>query len=183
MMLQDVLSLMNAAVYSITPFINKIIAAIIIVYLGFILGKITRSVLLRVLQDAHKTSKHVFHFDWSKEISTIASYAIYAISFVFAFNELGVTKIVSFGLLALVLILVIISLLLSVKDLIPNVRTGFLLRKKFTKGEKVRVEKMSGRVQYISPLETTIERSNGDIFIIPNNIFFKLTEEKKIDMT
>jgi small-conductance mechanosensitive channel len=73
------------------------------------------------------------------------------------------------------LILIILSILLAIKDFIPNIISGFLIYKKnlIQQGDKIKIEGLSGKVRKINLVETEVKTSSGDIIHIPNSTLTK----------
>jgi len=71
-----------------------------------------------------------------------------------------------------IIILIILSTFLGIKDFIPNAMAGFFIQRKkeFRIGQRIRVKGMQGTIIEITLLETKIETKNGDIIFIPNSV-------------
>jgi small conductance mechanosensitive channel len=80
-----------------------------------------------------------------------------------------------------ILIIIIISILLSIKDFMPNMFSGlFIHRKRFINvGDVIKVENTEGKVVHINLVETKIETNKGDIIYFPNSL---LTKNKVIKL-
>ena len=73
-----------------------------------------------------------------------------------------------------ILIVVILTLFLSLKDFVPNVISGIHLISinKLKKGDQIKIGDVSGKVSEISLTETTL-LDNGNKIIIPNSTVMK----------
>jgi len=157
---------------------TKAIVALVILLIGFIIGRIVEKVLSKFLAEIELnkiTKKAGITFQLEKGISSFAKYFIYFFAIIWALNELGLTTTILNMIVAAALILIIVSILLAVKDFIPNVISGFFIyRKSLVKlGDSIKVDNLSGKVVRINLLETQIKTSKGDIIHIPNSTLTK----------
>ena len=166
----------------------RLIAALIILLIGIIIGKVIGRIILKLLHDLDIDSiaKNATNIDLKIErgISAFAAYFIYFITIIMVLNQLNVTTTVLQMLSAAIIIIIIISIVLAVKDFIPNTFAGFYLyrNKLIREGETVRVKGMEGRVVQISLIETKLETKDGDIVYIPNSVLTKTEIIKLKDM-
>lgn len=180
-MLDTIIAFADRVVQTITPVLNNIVAALLIIFLGFIIGKFLRGFLLKVLQDARvdETGKRVMKRKVSvaKAISDTTAYIIYVVAFVLALNMISATKYVLSTLGIIFLVVIIISLLISLKDFFPNVMTGLRLRReqRFTKGRSLSFRGIRGKIQERTLLHIKVVRKNGDVFLLPNKLFRERT--------
>lgn len=176
---ESIVGLADRMVIAITPALNKIAAALVIIFAGFIIGKIVGRFLYKVLKDvqADETGKKFFKRDVSisKGVSAAASYLIYLVALVMGLGALGLTTVVLNAVIIIVLVLLGISFLLAIKDFMPNLSAGIMIRQKglFKEGDTVKLGSTEGVVEDLSLTETRLRRSNGDLLIIPNNLFPK----------
>jgi len=157
---------------------GKLILALIILLIGFIFGRVIGKILHRILHEIQldKTLKKTnIHFALEKTISNIVTYFIYFISLIWALNELGLTTTVLNMISAAALILIILSILLAIKDFIPNIISGFYIYQGsiLKEGQKISIDNLEGTIRSISLLETQIETSKGDTIHIPNSVITK----------
>ena len=93
----SLLALGGNSIY-LNSIVIKIFTAIIIIFIGFIVGKIAENLLLKLF-DEIELNKHftkLFKAKWhySKIISRIFAYAAFIISIIWALNVLGITKFI-----------------------------------------------------------------------------------------
>ena len=71
--------------------------------------------------------------------------------------------------------MLVLFIILSLKDLIPNIAAGFLLhhRKFINKGENITVKDIKGKIIDITLTEIKLETKNKDVVIIPNSVLIK----------
>lgn len=163
---------------------TKLVVAVIIVLIGLIAGKLLGKFIHKLLHEIelNKFFKRAAGIKVSIEeiISTFVTYFVYFIFIVMALNQLGLTTVVLHMISGAILIIIIISILLSIKDFMPNMFAGFFIhRKRFIKeGDIIRVDNTEGKVVHINLVETKIETKQGDIIFIPNSLLTKKTVVK-----
>ena len=108
-------------------------------------------------------------------VSTIVSFMVYLVTIVFFLNHLGITSIVLYLVVGAILMLLILTFLVGLKDVIPNFVAWVVLQRKgkIKEGKRVEVREISGRVEKIGYLETEIKTEYGDILYVPNSLFLK----------
>jgi small-conductance mechanosensitive channel len=157
----------------------KFIVAIILLLVGFIIGRICGRLVFRFL--------HSFEINESlsklsgvrmkiEEIAeTFTTYFIYFITVVIVLQQMGLATTVLHMIAAGVIIIIILSTFLGVKDFIPNAIAGLYIqrRRKFLVGQTIKVKGMSGKIDKITLLETRLKTKSGDIILIPNSILHK----------
>ena len=79
------------------------------------------------------------------------------------------------------MVVVVISILLAIKDFIPNVIAGLVihLSDHIRVGDKVTVNDIEGKVMAVNALETRLETKRGDTIYVPNSILTKTVVKKK----
>lgn len=160
-------------------FLTKIIVAVIILLIGFILGRIISKIVQKLLHELEvdKILKKAAHIRISIEelLGHITAYFIYFIAIIMALKHLGlatdVLNIISWA----IMILIIVSFFLGIKDFIPNMMAGFTIHRKnfIKKGDIIKIKNMQGKVIDINLIETKIQTKNKDIIHIPNSILTK----------
>ena len=161
-----------------SQFFIKFIIAIIIILIGFVIGRTAEKVLQRILHEIElnkNLKKAGIKLPLSKLITNFTKYFIFFIAVIWALTELGLTTTILNMISAVVLILILISLILAVKDFIPNAFAGFFIYKKnmFKQGDKITVHNLKGTIEKISLIETEIKTEKGDTIYIPNSFITK----------
>ena len=163
---------------------TKLVVAVIIVLIGLVAGKLLGKFIHKLLHEVelNKLIKKSAGIKVSAEemISSFVTYFIYFIFIVMALNQLGLTTVILHMMSGAILIIIIISILLSIKDFMPNMFAGFFIhRKRFIKeGDIIQVDNTKGKVVHINLVETKIETKKGDIIYIPNSLLTKKTVVK-----
>lgn len=158
---------------------TDLVVALIILLIGFILGKTAGKIILKVLKEVElnkiiqKTTG--IKVSVSEIISKGITYFIYFIFIIAALEKLNISA-VAFNLLAGgVIIIIIISIFLSIKDFIPNIIAGiYITQKKFvSKGDVIKIDKIEGKIIDVQLNTTKLETKKGDILFIPNSNLLK----------
>lgn len=162
----------------IQSYIYTIIAGIVILLLGFGLGILVKKIVFRVLNEIELNkimSKVGMRYDLEKGVSLIISYVIYLFTIVIFLDQLGITSIVLYLAVGGILMLIILTFLVGLKDVIPNFVAWILLQRKdkIREGRKIEVREISGTVERVGFLETEIKTEQGDILYVPNSLFLK----------
>ncbi len=163
----------------ISGLFTRMVVAVIILLIGFVVGKILGKVVKNLLHsiEFNKIIKRATGINISLEqgISFFVSYFIYFLFIVMALNQLGLTTVVLHMISGAILIIIIISIFLSIKDFMPNMFSGiFIHKKKFINvGDTINVDNTEGKVVYINLVETKIETKRGDIIYLPNSLLTK----------
>ena len=172
-------SLLNATrdtLFSSSPFVSNLVAAVVWILLGLILGKILGKVVERVLRDfqldrAVKYStgiKNSLH----RIIGGAVSFGIYTIFIVIALNTLGITHLLLNIISIAIIVVLFISLLLTIKDAIPNIVAYRQIVRQIQQGDKLRINSVDGEVLETSLFEVIIKAGEDELHV-PNRLFLK----------
>jgi len=170
--------------------LTKFVVAIIILLVGFILARILGKFSQRFLGEIEfnkmvkrATGKDVSIEEW---IGNFVMYFVYFITIVMALGHIGLTTTVLNMISAAVIIIILISIVLAIKDFAPNVLAGLTIHNKklIREGDRLKTKNAEGKVIYINLVETRIKTSRGDIIYIPNatlikSEFIKVSPKKK----
>lgn len=159
-------------------YIYTIVAGIVIILIGFGLGILAKKLLFRILKEIELNkimSKVGVRYDLERWVSSIISYAIYLFTIVVFLDQLGITSVVLYLITGGILMLIILTFLVGLKDVIPNFVAWILLQRKskVREGRRVEVREISGTVEKVGFLETEIKTDNNDILYVPNSLFLK----------
>ena len=163
----------------VTDFLGNSLSAIIIIIIGFILGKISEKFIKKFLQnlelDKFLSNFAKIKFSIENTISKAVSYFIYFLSIVMALGKLGLTTTVLHIISAAVMLFIVVALILSLKDFIPNLIASFLIYKnKLVRvNDTIQINGVEGKVILISLVETQIKTNKNDIIHIPNSSLVK----------
>ncbi len=158
---------------------TNFVVAIIILLAGVILGRLVGRFIHKVLEEieVNRILKRAtgIKFAVDEILANLATFIIYFVTIVVALDQIGLAspllKIVSI----VIIIIVITSILLGVRDFFPNILAGiFIAQRRFlNKGDMVRVGEIEGEIIEVNMVETRIKTKKGDIIYIPNSILTK----------
>ncbi len=161
------------------PIYSDIVVAVVILLIGFIIGKIVSKLFHKVLNEIelNKLIKRTFgmRIRFEEFMSHVSAYFIYFITIILVMEILNLSSIIMYILSGGIIIVIIASVLLGIKDLIPNLFAGMAMhRKDFLKeGDYIKFDNIEGTVIDLNLIDVKIEKGNKDILFIPNNIFIK----------
>ena len=119
--------------------------AIVIVLIGFIIGKILGRISFKILNEleldyfARKLFKQKIKL--TKILSSIITSITYIITLVIALRITGLINITLYFLGGIILVIFILSLILGIKDIIPNAIAGHLM----LKGKVIKKDKKTSK--------------------------------------
>lgn len=182
---ETIISAYDAVRASTSGLFYKFIVAIVMLLLGFIIGRILGRLVYKFLHsfEVNENFSNLTRVTLKIEeiAETFTTYFIYFITVVLVLQQIGLVSTILHMIAAGVIILIILSTFLGIKDFIPNAIAGFVIqgRKDFKVGQKIKVKGMTGIIIEINLIETKIETKNGDIIFIPNSVLSK-TEVTRI---
>lgn len=170
---------------SFSGLVTKFIVAVVVLLAGFIIGKILGRLLYKVLHsfeinnNLHKLTGVTMKVEEISE--SFLTYFVYFITIVTVLQQIGLATTVLNMIAGGIMIILILSTFLGIKDFIPNAIAGIMIQNKkvIKEGETIKVKGMQGKITGITLVETKIETKKGDIIFIPNSALTK-TEIIKI---
>lgn len=166
--------------------LSKYIVAILILLVGFILGKLLGKLVQKLLNmielDSLLRRATGVKFGLEEILGHFISYFTYFISIVMALDYLGlktwILNFISFAVIALI----VLSIVLGVKDFVPNVFAGLFLhrRRHIKEGDIIEFDGTKGAVVHVNLVETRIKTKSNDLIYIPNSFFVKTSLKKKV---
>ena len=163
---------------TIESYAYNIIISIVILLAGFGMGMIVKKILQRILKELELNkimAKVNVAYDLEKIISNIVSYVIYLFTIVLVLDQLGLKSVVLYLFVGAILMLVILTSLVGLKDVIPNFIGWLLIQKRnnIKEGYRIDIKEIYGVVERIGYLETEIRTERGDLLYVPNSLFMK----------
>ncbi len=158
--------------------VNTAVSAVIVLLIGLIIGKVLGKLAQRGLHEVEINrilKKAKIRFGMEEFLGRIIEYFIYFVAIVIALNQLGVTAVVLYIVVAAILVVLAIAFFLSIKDFIPNFIAGIRLnhKKLFSAGDSITIGSVSGKVRELGLLETKLVSRTGDIIHLPNSIIIR----------
>ncbi len=157
----------------------KFIVSIVILLIGFILGKIMGRLIYKFLHSFEVNDTFSKLTNTTLKIEEIAesftTYFLYFVTIVIVLQQIGLASTILHMIAAGIILLIILSTFLGIKDFIPNAIAGFFMQshRKFKIGQVIKVKGMQGKIIEITLLETKMETKSGDIIFIPNSVLNK----------
>ena len=178
--MENIIAMINNYIKTYLPdFFMKFVVSVIILLMGLIVGRISGKLIHKVLHEIELNNilKKATGLKMSLEeiISSFVTYFIYFVFIIIAIEKLGVGAIVLNIIAGGVMIVIILSVFLGIKDFIPNCIAGIMIyRRSFIKkGDFIKVKNTEGKIIHINLIETRVETKNKDIISIPNSIITK----------
>jgi small conductance mechanosensitive channel len=158
--------------------IINILQFVIVLSIGVILTKIVTDAISNFLkkEDVRKIISNMGYDEPIIEfILVIVKYILYFITFIIALSQFGFAKFVLDIVIILVSLFLLIIVLFSLKDFIPNASAGIYLStfKSISKGDLLKIGEYFGKVVNIDLVSVTLEDENGRLLIIPNSSVIK----------
>jgi hypothetical protein len=113
------------------PIYSKLMVAVVIIFLGLIVGKLAGKLAHKLLSEVeldralHRRIRMNLRVEQS--ISSVVMYALHLVFVVWALDVLGVGRIVIIIVTGSIMVLIIVSLFLGVKDFVPNAIAGIFI--------------------------------------------------------
>ena len=164
---------------STSGLLYKFIVAIVLLLIGFILGKLLGRLIYKLLHSFEVNE--AFHalagvtLKIEEIAETFTTYFIYFVTVLVVLQQIGLVSTILHLIAAAIMILIILSTFLGIKDFIPNAVAGFFIqhKKELKVGQKIKIKGMQGTITEITLLETKIETKTGDVIFIPNSVLSK----------
>ena len=167
-----------ASLSSIETYLTTIVISLVILLAGFALGFLARKFLRRILQEVelNRILRSVdINTDLEQWLSLLVSLLIYLTTMVIFLNYWDIKSLVLYLFLGAILLLIILTVLVGLKDVIPNLIGWLYLQKnnRIKEGRNVEINDISGTVERVGYLETEIRTGQGDVLYVPNSLFLK----------
>ncbi len=159
-------------------YVYNLTIGFIVLLVGLGLGVLLKKVVLKILQEIELNKvlgKVGLTYDLERWISSIVSFVVYLITLVIFLNQLGITSIVLYLIVGAILMLIVLTFIVGLKDVFPNLVAWIVIQRRghIKEGSRVEVKEISGVVEKVGMMETEIRTENGDILYVPNSLFVK----------
>lgn len=177
--INDSLEVISEVSQTVDPIVSKIVIAVLILLIGLILGKLIGNLIRRALNeiqlDKHLRKTVGIKLSLERFIGGFITYFIYFTAVVMALNSLEITTAILNMISAAIIIIIVVSFVLAVKDFFPNLIAGIIIKsnKTFNEGDEIQIKEVRGKIIEIGLLETRIITRFKEEVIIPNAIFNK----------
>ena len=153
---------------NINDILVKIIIFIIIILLGLVVSKVVSNLIRKLIKEFEITKilkKTDINFNPNNFIPDLCKYLILLRTIIIALNSVGITSL-ALRIISVILILVIIAyILISIKDLMPNIYHSFKIKKKYKLGDKIKNKNIEGKILYMNLVELQIKTKDKIIYI------------------
>ena len=167
------------------PLSDKFMTAVVLILTGLILGRIGARFTQKMLSEinCNETVKSIVGRKIPfEELSALGMrYFIYIVFAILALNQLGLTIFIVQVIAVAILLAVLISMLLSIRDFIPNFLAGIRLQSNelLKEGDTISTGDLKGRVQKINLTDTFVRTKAGDLLCVPNSFLLKQTLKRQ----
>lgn len=158
---------------------NTLFTSAVILIVGVIAGRIFGKFIHKLLHEIglNRLFKVTTGLRFSIEelVGNLISYFIYFVTIVMALNNLGLDVFIFNMVAVTIMIIVILSIALALKDFMPNFVAGVYIRQKkmLIKGQKVKFGTVEGKVDMVELIETKFIDKSGDVIQVPNSAILK----------
>jgi len=152
--------------------ITNIVAGLLVVGFGIIIGNIFKVVIKKIIRSfelERLLGEIGIRFPLEEFAGSLIQYGLYLAGLILGLTFLGLEKIVLIVILIGLFILLAIFILLSIKDFIPNFFAGIIiaLKKRFKEGDNIEMDTIEGKIVHIGLSEMQVKTKDGDLVIIP----------------
>jgi small-conductance mechanosensitive channel len=148
--------------------LTRLIVFIIIILLGLIASKVVVNLIKKLMKEfeINKVFKRAdINFNPNNFIPSLSKYIIYFVTLVIALDVVGITKIVFYIMIVVMALVIIIYVLISIKDLIPNWYCSFKVKKKYKIGNHINYKNIKGEIIHMNSVELQVKTKKEIIYI------------------
>lgn len=178
---QDALSALDASFQTLNPVVLDILSAILILFVGIILGKIMGNLLRKLFQaigvDVFLSKLLRFRVRIQAVLAGLVALAIYVLTVILALQQANLLNILVAGLSYVIILLVLASILLALKDMLPNLVMGWVARRKLRLRRKQQLSfgTYAGVVEEVSLLDIKLRTPEGELLLVPYSVLMRRT--------
>ncbi|PIZ51423.1 hypothetical protein COY27_03470 [Candidatus Woesearchaeota archaeon CG_4_10_14_0_2_um_filter_33_13] len=171
-------TIVQEAVNTASSYFTNIAIGIAILLIGFGIGILIKKLVQRLLAEIELNKIMVrigITYDLETVISSSMMYLIYLATVIVFLDHFNIGSIVLYLVLGALLMLGILTMIVGLKDVIPNFVGWIYIQRhnKIKEGHKIEVKEISGIIEKIGYLETEIKTERNDILYVPNSLFLK----------
>jgi hypothetical protein len=164
---------LSGFVKATVSYIPRIIVAVLFIFLGHVFGHLLQAIAV--------SSSALAKIPFSTAIGRCTRYGVLTVAVMMALEELGISKsilTVGFAIVfGLGLSFIVLTLSLSLKDIVSDVLIGKDLQKGLKTGDKIRVDDHIGKIESFELTKVVLKTDKGVVFI-PNSLISKKVVEK-----
>lgn len=173
----------------VNPIFLNVLNALVILFLGFIMGRILRSILLKIFEfaDLDAFLRNKFKIKRASHIlSKIIEIIVYLITIILALIKINLATTIITTIIIILIVFSTLFLIFGLNDIIANFFSGILFRMKKTisVGDRIKIKQKNrtiiGTISDITMLEIKIKTEREEL-IIPNTLLARsiVTKMKK----
>ncbi|MEM4710764.1 MAG: mechanosensitive ion channel [Candidatus Woesearchaeota archaeon] len=173
----------------VNPIFLNVLNALVILFLGFIIGRILRSVILRIFEfaDLDAFLRNKFKIKRASYIlSKIVEIIIYLITIILVLIKINLATTIITTIIIILIVFLTLFFIFGLNDIIANFFSGVLFRMKKTisVGDRIKIRQKNrliiGTISDITMLEIKIKTEREEL-IIPNTLLARsiVTKMKK----
>jgi potassium-dependent mechanosensitive channel len=169
----------NALFSSLQPIVINSLIALLILLIGFIVGKIVGNLLKRLFKsleiDNWIMTKLRVDLQLENFLSGLIAFAIYLFSVIMALRQIGLLNVIGQALVIIVVVIALVMLFLGMKNVIPNVVAGFVVKSRLPLrlGKTVTIGTIQGTISGMTALYICIKTPEEDILYVPFSTFLQ----------
>jgi small conductance mechanosensitive channel len=158
------------------PVMTKIVVALLILLVSFIIGRLLGKITGRILREfgLNKTFDKAtgLNVELEQAIGTGVSYLVYFVGIIMTLNHLGLTVLIGNIVLVFVVSVVVLTVFLWIKDFIPNIIAGTIIRRNqlVKVGDCILFQGMEGEITKTTLLDVRLITKQNDLMLIPNGL-------------
>ena len=157
---------------SINDILIKFIVFIIIILIGMVIGKVVYNLIRKTIKEfelARMLKRIDIKFNPERFLPSLSKYIVYSLAVIIALSTIGITRIVIRIAVIIFMVFIVIYILISIRDFMPNIYYGFKLKRKYKIGKRVRYKNIEGNVIGASLIELRI-KTKKEVIHIPYKI-------------
>lgn len=149
---------------------GKLAIASIMLFAGFLIATLAGKLVRRVLAEAelNRILVKAGFTPASNTIAVVVEYLIYVITLITVLQQFGLARIVLWVLGVAVAVIVVVSFLLTIRDVLPNLVAGLFVRRRLKSfiGKKLSLGSVSGKLERIGVVASVVR--DGDEHHVPH---------------
>lgn len=169
--------LINQSTNQTSSIISNVTWAVIILFGGLLIAYVSKKVSLKFLTEIELNDifKKTTSKNWKLDmlLANTLNTAIYFVTIVWALELLGISILVLNIVSLVIFVLLIIVLILSIKDFFPNFIAGMLIKHNYKVGQKIKIDRVSGKISSVSVLKIIIKTEQDQSIHIPTSYLLK----------
>jgi small-conductance mechanosensitive channel len=160
-------------------FVTKFTVALLFLVIGLIVGKIVGKLIYRLLHEIelNQILKQTvgLRVEMAEIVGKGIQYFIYLIFIIITLETLGIESLTINIIFGGIIVLIVLSVFLGIKDFIPNLIAGMYIHQKhfISEGDIISFNDITGKVVHVYLVETQLMTKSGDTISVPNQLLIK----------